>query len=179
MPVVIILVLVVLAFGSGLAGGTGTLVFMAASSSRYSSSVELHATFTIGSSTETSPVNLTLSQGTYTISFGPLNWYITPASRTVTLARGSTEYVYTTYDPILRKISVSQGGFNVTSVTALHGVTPVVWTNDGDSAVTLHVDSIGTVIIDPSRNYTAVFATGGTFQYDIPRTNFSGSVKAE
>jgi len=76
----------------------------------------------------------------------------------------------------MKGIAMSQNGFNSSSVTALHGVTPVVWINVGTLPVSIEVSSGGRVLLNPSQNYTMVFSSSGTFSFDIPNSGFSGTV---
>ena len=177
-PVIVVLAIVFLAFVSYLTVQTGTLVIRAQSSGRYSTSIALHPQVSIGSTTKVAPFNLTLPQSQYTVIFGPLAWYTTPAPRTMVLPLGKTAYAVGVYSPITRGIAVSQNGFNSSTVTALHGVTPVVWINAGTVPVTIEVSNVGSMILNPSENFTAIFSSSGAFSFDIPGSGLSGTVQS-
>lgn len=177
-PVVIVLAIVAFAFVSFLTVQTGTLIVRAESSGRYSPSVILHPEVSVGSTTQVAPFNLTLPQDQYTVVFGSLTWYETPPPRTLELSLGKTEFAVGVYSPIMKGISVTQNGFNTTNITALHGVTPVVWINVGGLPVSIEVSGGGRVLVNPSRNYTVVFSSTGTFTFSIPNTEFNGTVRS-
>lgn len=175
-PTIVILILVVVAFVTVLSVQSGTLVVYAESSGRYAPSVALRPTVTVGSVTRISPFNLTLSQGEYTVTYGPLEWYATPSARSIFVSNGRTQFAAGVYSPIIRTIAITQSGFNMTAVTAMHGVTPVVWLNEGGSSVVLEIHSLRYVTLNPSQNFTFVFPSGGTFSFDVPNTSFNGTV---
>ncbi|MDE1852990.1 MAG: hypothetical protein KGI38_04480 [Thaumarchaeota archaeon] len=177
-PVLALLVLVVFALVTYVAFESGTLTVVTYSSGRYSPSFQLHATVTVGATTETSPFNFSLSQGHYTVVFGQLTWYVTPPPRAITLTGGGTEYAVGTYNPIVRVVAITQDGFNSSSVSALHGVTPVVWKNEGSSSVTFEISGVTRIPLAPGQNYTKVFAAAGTFNFDIVNTSFKGTVSS-
>lgn len=176
-PILIVVALMVIGIVSYISNESGTLVVEAISSPRYSASVQLHVAVTVGSSSETTPFNLSLGHGTYTVSYGPKAWYITPNSKTLGVPGGRTLYAIGTYLPIIKVISISQGGLNVTSVPALHGVTPVVWVNNEGSAVLLQVDTFPGVYIQPSQNRTLVFPSQGRFDFQVFGSTFAGYVQ--
>jgi hypothetical protein len=92
------------------------------------------------------------------------------------LSGGKTEYAVAVYSPIVRKVSISTTGFNATTITVLHGITPVVWMNTGSTVVVLEISNLGRTSIGPSQNYTTIFPSSGTFSFDIFNTNFTGAV---
>ena len=179
LPVGLLLLLLVLALVSWIPAQNGTLLVETFSSGRYTPSVQIHPSVTVGSVTKVSPFNLSLPQGEYNVVFGPVAWYATPDSRSVPLVGGKTAFAVAYYSPLVRVIAVTPDGFNATSVTAKHSVTPVVWVNTGSAAIVIQIDGVGRVSLAPSANYTAVFASTGTFGYSIYNTAFSGSVQAE
>jgi hypothetical protein len=156
----------------------GTLVVEAMSSSRYSTSVPMQVPVTVGSVHGTTPFNLSLAQGQYTVVYGAVSWFRTPPPRTLQLTGGKTTYALAEYLPVIRAMSISNNGFNSTSVSAYHGVTPVVWLNQGATVAVLQIDTVGNVIVNPSQNYTHVFDSKGTFGFDIFNTGFNGVVKS-
>jgi hypothetical protein len=178
-PVVVIVALVFFAIFDTGATQPGTLDVVAESSGRYSPSVQLHVSVAVGSTVETSPFNFSLSQGQYLVTYGPAEWYVTPPSRLVSVLSGRMQYAIGTYEPLIRAISINQTGFNATSITALHGVTPVVWINQGASRVILEIDSIGNIPLNPSQNYTTVLPSQGTYSFDIFNTRFGGTVTSK
>jgi hypothetical protein len=175
-PVIAIIVIVVVGLISITPSQAGTLVVQAMTSNRYSQSFALHVSATVGTSTETTPFNVTLVQGEYTVTYGPVEGYHTPMSRSVFLTGGKTEYAVAVYSPVVRSISMSGNGFNATTVTVLHGITPVVWINTGSNVVVLELQGFGRTSIGPSQNYTAIIASKGTLTFDIFNTGFTGTI---
>ena len=173
MAAIILLVIVAFFFA---APQSGTLAVEAVSSGRYYSPVQLAVTARVGQTSQTTPFNLTLSQGEYTVTYGNLSWYITPPPRSVDLIGGKLAYALGTYVPVVVAISLTQNGFNTTSVTTKHGVTPVVWVNIGNTPEILLLGSVGRISLDPSQNYTHVFASQGTYDYSILGTSLGGTV---
>jgi hypothetical protein len=178
-PVVVIVALVFFALFDTGATQPGTLEVIAESSARYSPSVQLHVSIAVGSTIETSPFNFSLSQGQYEVTYGPAEWYITPPSKLVSVLNGRMQYAIGTYEPLIKVVTINQTGFNATSITALHGVTPVVWINEGGSRVILEIDSIGNFPLNPSQNYTTVLPSLGTYNFDIFNTRFGGTVTSK
>jgi hypothetical protein len=174
-----LVVLAVAAFGiiSFISIQTGTIVVEAMSSGRYTTSVQLHPYVSVGGKTEQSPFNLTLPQGQYTVEFGQLSWYLTPGTRSVVVSGGKTQFAVAVYDPVVRVISISSAGFNSTSTTAEHGLTPVIWVNLSKEVFTLSIQGLAKIPLNPGENYTAVFPSQGTFSYSIP--NYDGNVNSE
>jgi hypothetical protein len=177
-PVIAVLALVVFAVVTVLSSQSGTLVVEAVSSGRYSPSMQMHVEVTVGSSTQITPFNFTLSQAEYTVIYGSVYWYVTPPTRSLFVSNGKTTYAIATYIPVARAITITDAGFNSTSVTAMHGITPVVWINRGSSVVVLEVNSVGRIPLNPLQNYTTVFPNSGTFNFDIFNTGFTGTVRA-
>ena len=175
-PVVVIALVVVVGIIYSATTQTGTLIVVAYSSGRYSPQVALHPKVEVGAQTSTAPFNLTLPDGTYSVTYEPISWYTTPNSRTVTIVGGRTAYAVGVYSPVVRVISIGSNGFNSTSVTALHGVTPVVWVNDNSTFAVVDISSVGRIILEPSQNYTMIFPSAGAYLYEILNTGFSGTV---
>lgn len=175
-PVVVVIALVIFGLISAISTHSGTLTVEAVSSGRYSSPTQLKVHATVGSTTEATPFNLTLPQGQYSVSFGNVSWFKTPDNSSVGLVGGKTAYVIGTYVPIVKAIALTSEGFNTTTVTAKHGVTPVVWINEGNSVEVLEVSGVGRIPLNPTQNYTRVFASQGTVEYSILNTNYTGTV---
>lgn len=177
-PVVAIALVVIFGVLNAATTQSGVLIVEAYSSARYSPRVGLTPQVQVGSQTMTAPFNLTLTGGTYQVTFGAVSWYTAPGSRSVTIVGGRTAYAVGVYSPVVRVISIGSHGFNSTSVTAMHDVTPVVWVNNNSTFAVLDVSSVGHVVLEPSQNYTVVFSSAGAFGYDIPNTAFNGTVSA-
>ena len=158
---------------------SGTLIVEAMSSGRYAPSVQLHPSVTVGGESEQSPFNLTLARGEYTVVFGELSWYVTPASRSVAVSGGKTQYAVATYDPVVRVIAISSTGFNSTSTTAEHGLTPVIWVNTSNDVYTLNVQGVARISLNPGENYTTIFPSQGAFSYSLLSSNYNGTVNSE
>lgn len=118
-------------------------------------------------SSGSTPAILSLGSGTYTVTFIPQKWYTTPTDETLQVSSSTTVYSVGVYQVIPLGISVTPGGFNSTKVTALQGVTPVIWINTSGSLVLLHLESIGTVPLDAGQNYTMIFQQIGPVSYSL------------
>ena len=178
-PIAAIAFLVVFGLLGAASTRDGTLVVEAVSSGRYAPSVPLHISATVEGKSADTPFNATLPQGYYTVTFGSAAWYLTPPPRSVSLRGGGTAYAVGTFDPVLKIVEITQTGFNSTSVSALHGVTPVVWINKGGSGVTLEIAPDTRIYLQPSQNYTTVFQAAGTYGFSVFNTDFVGSVNCE
>jgi plastocyanin len=178
-PTVIILGIVAFGVFSYISTRSGTLEVEAMSSARYEPSVQLHPLVTVNGMSTKSPFNVTLPEGEYTVVFGNMSWYTTPASRSVVVSGGETQFAVGVYDPVVRVISMSSVGFNSTSVTAEHGLTPVIWVNVGENAFTLNIQGLARISLNPGENYTTIFSTQGTFSYSILNSGYNGTVQSE
>ena len=173
-PILIVLFLIALALLSGATGTTGVLVVHAQSSA--SSSTQLRVSAKVNGETLTTPFNLTLNQGSYVVDFNPLTWYTAPIPETILLSAGKTAYAVGVYTPVERTIAISSNGFNQTSVTALHGVTPLVWMNEAGFPLVLDVQGLQAVPLQAGQNYTHVFQSAGKFSFSIFETSAQGLV---
>ena len=176
-PVAAVILLVLFGLVSYVADESGTLVVEAVSSTRYSAAkLELRVPFSVGTTAGATPYNLSLPIGSYTVTYGAVQWFYTPAPRTVSVAGGKTVYAIAVYDPVQEGVTITQNGFNDTRVGALHAVTPVVWINHTNATVVLVLGSIGNIPIAPSLNYTHVFGSKGTYAFSLTNQAFSGEV---
>jgi hypothetical protein len=146
---------------------SGSLTVAAQSSGKYYQAVPLNVTASVGKQTGTTPFTISLTQGSYTVNFLPIQWYSTPASRFVSVVAGRNSYALGVYDPIVRGVSIESNQFNVTSISAKHGVTPIVWTNGMSSYAVIQGGPSGNIIIQPSQNYTFVFQSAGTYTFNL------------
>jgi len=174
-PLMVILVIVMLTLLSGFST-TGVLSVSAETSDRYYSAYPLFPSVTAASTTQRAPFNLTLAGGTYSVSFGSLPGFLTPPPRGVTVLPGKTAFAVGVYSPILKVVGVTSTGFNSTGVSAIHDVTPVVWVNGLSSYAVLEIDTVGSVVVPPSANYTHVFSHAGTYSYNLFNGNSTGYV---
>jgi len=164
LPVVAIAAVVVVGLvGPPTVSQSGTLIVEAISSQRYAPSVSLQLSATVVSKTATTPFNLTLPAGVYTVTYASSPWFVAPPPKSVLLTGGQTEYAIGTYTPLPKAIAIGEQGFNSTLVKALHGVTPVVWVNLGPKVVEVEIEGFGIVRIQPSLNFTHVFQPQGNF----------------
>jgi hypothetical protein len=90
-----------------------------------------------------------------------------------------TSYAVGVYDPISRVIQVTNSGFNATTVTALHGITPVNWTNPSNVAVTLEGSPAGTQVLLPGQTYSYIFPSAGTFEFTQLSNNDNVTVSVQ
>ena len=164
-PLVIVLLLVLFAFLSGSTRTTGTLIVSAQSSDN--AATPLRVTAIVQSTTSTTPFNLSLSQGSYVVNFGALAWYTAPPARTVLVPAGRTAYAVGVYQPVESVIAISNGSFNQTAVTALHGVTPVVWVNKEGVPLLLSIQGLKPVSLQAGQNYTYIFQSTGKYTFSV------------
>jgi len=174
-PVILIMAVVVYAIVSATGSQNGTLVVEAQSSGQSSHVISLAVAVSVNGQKVTTPATLTLSQGTYTVTFSGIPWYVTPPTRVVLVPAAKTSYAVGTYDPIEEFVSVNGGSFNRTSLSVLHGVTPVVWINPSSTDQVIYSPPMGKVDIPPMQNFTYVFPQKGTFVVYFPAGG-SGSV---
>ncbi len=164
-PAAIIIILVVYAFVQ--LNAPGTLILSAEDENQ----VQLQVHATVNGQTVTTPSKVSLSQGSYTVDFATITWYYPPASRSVVVTPGGTVYAVGVYQPAVKFVQVTPSGFNVTSITVLHGVTPVTWINPSSSLVTFSGGSFQQLRLEPGQSYTYVFPTTMTFEVNIGTTN--------
>jgi len=170
-PVILVLVVIAYAVIAGSVSPVGTLTITAQSSGQYYPAVGLNATAKVGAHSGVTPFSLSLTEGTYTVTFATLPWYSTPAPRTADLVAGTTTFAVGVYDPLVRTVSISGDQFNNTRLTAMHGVTPVVWVNRMSQDVVLHSPVTGNVVVPAAQNFTYVFKAAGTFTFSIPASD--------
>jgi hypothetical protein len=153
---------------------SGTLLVRAGSSHS-----QLQAGFTANGQRGQTPMNLTLNHGSYTVAFSPLPFYQTPSPLEVTVLSGKTTYAFGLYVPAPEGVAISGQSFNTTSITALHGVTPVTWVNNNASTVTLLGNDFPQVDILPGRSFTHVYASPGTFSFELQGSSTTGTVTVQ
>ena len=146
---------------------TGTLIVEAQSSGRYYQPIDLNVSVSVGIRGGTTPVTLTLTQGTYTAVFTPVPWYSTPQSRTVSVAAGRTSYAIGVYDPVVKGVTIVGGQFNATTISVKHAVTPFILINRMSGYAVIQGSPSGTIIIQPAQNYTNVFQNVGTYSLTL------------
>lgn len=159
-PIIALTVLVLIGFAGSITGGSGTLVVLA-QGVQQSPGQYLHVYATVAGSTHITPFNLTLRQGTYIVNYTPLEWYRTPNSVSVTVIGGKAAYAVGRYVPTPVGINIGPVGPNVTSATAEHSVTPIVWVNRSNATVQILCPSFS-VPLSPGESYTNTFSTPGT-----------------
>jgi hypothetical protein len=169
-PIIIIVGFVV--YGYFQATAPGTLVVHAIAQDKYeplpNSSTMLQVNVEVGQAIVTTPTSLSEPPGTYDVTYGPLQWYTTPASTTVTIANRLTVYASGAYEVVPRFIKVTAaGGFNDTFITAEHQVTPVIWINPSDTFVAFTIAGLGSETIQAGQNVTIVFQNPGNFDYTL------------
>jgi hypothetical protein len=146
---------------------SGTLVVRAQTSSKYYPAEYLNVSAFVSGQSRITPFTVTVAQGTYTVSFSGLRWFVTPQQRSVNVTSGVTSYVIGVYDPIPVVVSVGQNKFNSTSVTVLDRITPLIWTNPTSHSVVITSDTTGQISIPPMQNSTYVFQSQGTFSFSL------------
>jgi len=146
---------------------SGTLAVSALSYGKYSPQAPLHVKATVNGVTTTTPFNMTLRQGPYTVTFASLQWYKPALPLTRQVRSGGTTFAIGVYVPALAPIAVSPTSFNATSVQVEHGVTPVAWMNTSDQNVLIQGGEPLQILIPPHMNFTEVFQQPGTYVYAI------------
>ena len=172
-PAVVIIVIGVLAFIH--LNSPGTLVVRAEDENL----APLVVPFTVNGNSYTSPVNVSLSQGSYVVSFGTIPWYYPPTARDVTITPGYQTYAVGSYQPETKFVQVTVSGFNETTVAALHGVTPVTWINPSSSLVTFSGGPFQQVRLESGQSYTYTFTTPETFEIRVGNTNETMTVSVQ
>jgi hypothetical protein len=166
-PIVLIVAVIAYAIISGTASPTGTLVVTAQSSSRYYTPIGLNASVTVGTRGGVTPLTLSIAAGTYTVTYSSLPWFSTPPARVIDVLGGKSSYAVGVYDPLVEAVSIDQNHFNDTRLSAMHGVTPVVFVNHMSDSVVVESDLVGNVPIPSSQNFTVVFEGAGTFDFTL------------
>lgn len=177
LPIALLVALVAYQILVGATGTpSGTLIVEAQSSSRYYPAIALRVAVTVGSTTGYTPLTLTLTQGTYNVTYSDVKWFVTPPLKSITVSSGKSAYAVGVYNPIVEAVSVTPDQFSTTQVNALHGVTPVVWVNHSSDDVVMDSTPTGRIIIAPSQNYTYVFQSAGSFEFSLPLSSAPGMV---
>ena len=145
----------------------GTIEVLAQTSGKYYPSSYLRAPATVAGTSVTTPYNLTLVQGVYTVSFTKVQGYYAPNPRNVTVIPRGITYAVGVYDPIPSVVMVTKSGFNQTKVDAINGVTPVIWINGMSTFTVLVIQPQGRVVLQPGQNFTLVFQEPGQYQFNI------------
>ncbi len=166
-PIIVVSGVVAYAVVTGAGSTNGTLVVEAQSMSKYFPAKALTVTASVGSHTSVTPYNLTLTQGAYTVTFAAIQWYTAPPPKAVDVIAGRASFAVGAYQPIIDAVSVRGDQFNVTSLGAMHGVTPVIWVNPTSDFVTISGSPLGRVSIAPTQNFTYIFQQPGTYGFEI------------
>lgn len=167
-PLMIIGTVIAYQLVQGIYSQTGTLIVRAQSSARYYRSAGLNVSATVGVASGVTPFELELTQGTYKVKFSEQKWYHTPPERLVNVPNGKSSYIVGVYDPIVDEVLIGNSKFNSTELTAMHGVTPVVWINEMSESVVIDSSLTGRVSIAPSQNFTYIFQKVGVFTFSLP-----------
>jgi len=163
----------VIIYGYYAASQPGTLVI---STRDANSSKDLSAQALVNNRLVSAPSTLSLPQGLYTVQFTDLQWYRTPATRTISLSAGRTAYALGEYRPAPEIVQITTNGFDVTALNAKSGVTPVIWMNLSAATVLLDGDLFNRAFIPPNQNFTYTYATTGSFKFWIDSTQVQGTV---
>ncbi|HEV2138949.1 MAG TPA: hypothetical protein VGR53_08905 [Nitrososphaerales archaeon] len=163
LPIVLIGFVVAYQLISATYFNSGTLIVETQSSGRYYPAMTLSVSVSVDTSGGTTPLTLSLTQGTHTVVFPSVQWYSTPQQRTVSVLAGKSTYALGVYEPVLKVISIEGGQFNATTISIKHGVTPFVLINKMTSFASVQGAPIGTIIIQSAKNYTYVFQNSGTY----------------
>jgi plastocyanin len=175
-PIVAIGLVVAYQFLTFNLNSTGTIIVTAQTGGKFAASSPLKVPVVVAGRVEMTPLNLTLPQGEYSVGFGRISWYNSPANRTITVAGGKTAYAVGVYVPIVKGVEINAEGFNVTSLTAYHGVTPVTWINHNSTYAVLQITGLDNVIIAAGENFTYVFPGAGQYGYQLFSTQSKGIV---
>jgi hypothetical protein len=165
--VIIILGLIVFAVAELEFFSNGTLEIRAETSGKYFSPKALAVTASVAGNQGTTPFNATLSQGSYTVNFGQIRWFKTPQPVSATVLKGTVVFADGIYNPIVRTIAIAGTSFNVSAVSAFHGVTPIVWLNTSDQNAILQCPQFRTQVILPHQNFTQVIDVAGSYAFTL------------
>jgi hypothetical protein len=156
----------------------GTLVVYAQTGSSFYSPKPLTTTATVDGRSESTPFNLTLRQGTYTVQFASIPWFKTPLTKTVSVLSGKTAYAAGEYDPVTVGVTLTNAGFNATSLTVLDSYTPLIVSNQNGSDVVLRSTFFASGARDlfTTRDLTLVFPSPGNYTFVVATTSFSFTV---
>jgi len=177
LPILIIIAVVV--YGYFQVTAPGTLKVEALLVNKYlpagSQNETAQVSVTVGNTQGVTPLSLSLASGTYEVSFATILWYHTPPSKELNVENDHTVYATGAYDVKVDVIQITPAGFNTTSVTAEHGVTPVEWVNTSDSPVVFSALPSGTHTLNPSQNFTTIFSSSGDYQFTTSKGNSANS----
>jgi len=188
LPAVIIIGLVVYAYVE--TNAPGTLVVRAETSdclqpqtTTSAASCTLNLTVTVNGKSGQTPWTQSLSQGVYTVAYPSLQWYYTPSAKSVSVSPGLTSYAVGVYSPVGKVVSVTSSGFNTTSLTIMHGVTPVNFTNPSGDVVTfqgkLPGSPYGDITLQAGQTIGPfIYKGAGTYTFTIPSGNYTLSLNA-
>ena len=169
----LLLLIAVIAYGYFTSIQPGTLVI----SARDANSLEdLSVQVIVNGRLISTPSTLSLPQAIYTVTFADVQWYQTPGQRTVSLLAGRTAYALGEYKPATAVVQITTSGFDVTSLSAKGGITPVTWINRSGATVQLDGDLFNRAFIMPNQNFTYIYATAGRFAFWIDSTDVRGTV---
>jgi hypothetical protein len=167
-PVVIIGGVLAYAFVSYVFTPTTGTLYVAMEAAPYRAPIKfLQGTVGVDSTSVASPANLTLKAGAHTVIFPQVKGYLTPSARSIEVFAGKLAYAYGVYYPIKVVIIVTPQSFNATKVSAIHGITPVVWVNTSSQTVTLQGTSWNVASINPGGNFTYVYQDAGLNSFEI------------
>lgn len=180
------LILGLLIYGYLHTASPGKVDIQAVSENKYlpagQTSSPLSVQVTVNGLMETTPYIGSLPTGTYTVSYATIPWYQTPAPKNVSVGNGLTVDATGTYTVIPVFIQVNGSGFNTTSVSAEHGVTPVIWMNPTSSDILIGVAPYGKELLGPGQNFTTIFQSPGAYEFTSSVGNpfsSSGTVKVQ
>jgi hypothetical protein len=173
LPILLIVSVVVYAYVE--LNAPGTLVVQALDAH----GAQLKVSVTVGSQTGNTPLRLSLSQGTYSVTYGSTQWYRTPLPKQAIISPGITSYANAIYSPVIRVIQLGPSGFNTTVVTALHAVTPVIWLNPSTSSIVINGGQFSHIVVEPGQNFTYTFPAAGNYQFFIYSTNMNMTVQVQ
>jgi hypothetical protein len=167
LPILVVVILVAYQVISVSFFNSGTLIVEAQSSDRYYPSAKLNVSVSVGTRTGLTPLTLSLTQGAYTAVFPTVQWYSAPQSQMVSVLSGRTSYAVGVYEPIVKGATIEGNQFNVTRISAKHGVTPFVWINKMSGYAIVQGGPTGTIMIQPAMNYTYIFQNPGTYTFTL------------
>lgn len=168
-PVVAILALFVTGNALNSQQSTGTLI-IEAQSTYANDSRFINVLATVNGVTHMTPYNTTITPGTYTITYSSLKWYYPPESRTVSVPGGTRTWAVGTFKPIPSVVSVTQTGFNETTLKAGSGITPVVWVNQSSQPLEIE-SSTFTHVIPAESSFFHVFRASGNYTIFLAGTS--------
>jgi hypothetical protein len=170
-PIIVVGSLILFAYLHALATKNpelGVLVVRAQVQKSYAGSnqtLDIQVTFTLNGKTYTTPENLSLPAGNYSVIFQEKKGFQKPQSCTISIVPGYTTYCIASYIPIPQVINIFNGRFDQNKVFAYSGITSIIWVNKSGNSTVLYIEPIGRIILLPNQQFSYVFESDGIYYF--------------